>query len=112
MTLSLVDTLQKMADQYDPVKAGKFKDDIAIQFMFSGAETANHYLQIKKSKCTLHPGKNLYPKLTLKIDSEIWLAIWRGELDWTQLLMQRKFVATGDFPLLAKLPQIFGPFSA
>lgn len=112
MTISLLQTLQKMADQYNPTRAGKYKDEIAIQFMFSGSEKANHYLQIKKGKCSLHQGQNLYPKLTLKIDSELWLGIWRGELNWTEQLMQRKFIATGDFPLLAKLPEIFGPFTA
>lgn len=101
-----IQSIQNLANQFDP--SALRGDDIEIQFMFNDqGQKKGCYLHLLKGKCTFHDGEALFPKLTLKIDCSVWKSILDGELSWEKALMERRFVATGNFPLLAQVPKIF-----
>ena len=78
-----------------------------ILFVFSGSEKGEYYLHLENGKCTLHTGSLDYARLTIRVDADVWRDIQGGKIPWSEAMMQRKFIATGNFPLLARLPQLF-----
>lgn len=102
---SCFDLVAALTTQFDPVAARGQEGE--IQFFFSGEESGACYLRLTKSGCTFHRGEALYPKLTLRVKAEVWKAIMRGDLSWEKAMMERHFLATGNFPLLAQMPRIF-----
>jgi|YNPMSStandDraft_1061717.scaffolds.fasta_scaffold01626_9 alkyl sulfatase BDS1-like metallo-beta-lactamase superfamily hydrolase len=81
---------------------------VDIQFIFSGLDPEDWYLSIRNGQCTLHKGIVNFANLTIRVDKNVWHAIQSGRTSWAEAMMQRKFIATGNMPLLARLPQIFG----
>jgi len=81
---------------------------VDIQFIFSGPDPEDWHLSIRNGQCTLHKGIVNFANLTIRVDKDVWQAIQIGRTSWTEAMMQRKFIATGNMPLLARLPQIFG----
>ncbi|WP_299029057.1 hypothetical protein [uncultured Thermanaerothrix sp.] len=104
-TPTCFDSVAMLARRFDPDAARGQEGE--IQFFFSGTESGACYLRLTKTACTFHPGEALFPKLTLRVDCEVWKAILRGELTWEKAMMERHFLATGNFPLLAQMPRIF-----
>lgn len=104
-TPACFDLVAMLAQRFDPAAARGQEGE--IQFFFSGAESGACYLRMTKTACTFHLGEALYPKLTLRVDCDVWKAILRGELRWEKAMMERRFLATGSFPLLAQMPRIF-----
>lgn len=103
--VSCEETLCNLVSTFDAGAAGGLSAE--IQFIFSGSETGAYYLQIANGKCTLHKGEVNFARLTIRVDADVWRKIQSGEISWTDAMMQRRFTATGNFPLLARLPQIF-----
>ncbi len=97
--------LNDLIQRFNPDAAPDLTAD--IQFLFSGRESAAYYVRMADGKCTLHKGELDFARLTIRVDIEIWRAIQQGEIAWADAMMQRKFTATGNFPLLARLPQLF-----
>ncbi|MDW8064553.1 MAG: hypothetical protein RMK32_02840 [Anaerolineae bacterium] len=98
----LVESLTKRFDV-----AATQEQEAEIQFFFSGQENGACYLRLSKTGCTFHRGEALYPKLTIRVRAEVWKAIMRGDITWEKAMMERHFLATGNFTLLARMPRIF-----
>jgi alkyl sulfatase BDS1-like metallo-beta-lactamase superfamily hydrolase len=103
--LTCLELVAAMAQRFDPTAARGQEGE--IQFIFSGEESVTCYLRLTKSGCTFHRGEALYPKLTIRVDSGVWKAIMRGDITWERAMMERHFLATGNFPLLAQMPRLF-----
>ncbi|MCS7248626.1 MAG: hypothetical protein NZ840_10330 [Anaerolineales bacterium] len=102
---SCLELVAALAERFDPVAArGR---EAEIQFLFSGEESGACYLRLTRTGCTFHLGEALYPTLTIRVKAETWKAIMRGDLSWERAMMERHFLATGNFPLLAQMPRIF-----
>jgi len=78
-----------------------------IQFEFSGSETGIYNLRIANGKCTFLMGELSFPRLTIRVDANVWRDIQNGKISWNDAMMQRIFLGTGNFLLLARLPQLF-----
>ncbi len=105
MTSTAESLLNDLIARFDPNAAQGLNAE--IQFLFHGTDSAAYYLRIANGKCTLHQGELDFARLTIRVDVEVWRAIQQGEIAWAEAMMQRKFTATGNFPLLARLPQLF-----
>jgi putative sterol carrier protein len=105
VTASCESFLLELAKTLDPNASRGLEAD--IQFVFSGTEESTYYLHIADGKCTLQKGESQYPRLTIRVNAETWQEIQSGKIPWTKAMMERKFLATGNFPLLARLPQLF-----
>ena len=81
--------------------------DADIQFQYSGSETGNYYFHVANGKCTFNTGELGFARLTIRVDADVWRDIQNGKTSWNEAMMQRKFLVTGNFPLLARLPQLF-----
>ncbi|MCS7010361.1 MAG: SCP2 sterol-binding domain-containing protein [Anaerolineales bacterium] len=97
--------LQTLVESFHPAAAAGLVAE--IQFLFSGVEKGAYYLKIENGKCTLHTGEIDFARLTIRVDLNVWEEIQTGKIRWSDALMQRKFLATGNFPLLARLPDLF-----
>ncbi|HNK63877.1 MAG TPA: SCP2 sterol-binding domain-containing protein [Anaerolineales bacterium] len=97
--------LNELAKTFNPDAARGLNVD--VQFIFSGAQSGTFSLHLADGKCTVNKGELDYARLTIRVDVNDWLDLQNGKFNWTEAMMQRKFMATGNFPLLAKLPQIF-----
>ncbi len=97
--------LQQLAQTFNREAAGELQ--AVIQFIFTGEESASCTLTIGGGKCIVQKGEADFPRLTIRVDAGVWREIMSGQLSWSEAMMQRKFVATGNFPLLARLPQLF-----
>lgn len=97
--------LQELAQSINPEAARGLNVD--IQFVFSGAQSGMYYLHLADGKCSVHKGELGFARLTIRTDVNDWINLQTGKTNWTEAMMQRKFMATGNFPLLARLPQIF-----
>lgn len=97
--------LQDLVQSFDPTAATGLTAD--IQFIFTGSEKGVYYLRIANGKCSLHAGELDFARLTIRVDIDTWRQIQNGQIGWGEALMQRKFLATGNFPLLARLPELF-----
>jgi putative sterol carrier protein len=82
-----------------------------IQFFFGGSESDAWYLYIHNGQCTLYKGALNFAHLTIRVDVNVWQEIQNGKISFTEAMMQRKFLATGNFTLLARFPQFFNRFS-
>lgn len=100
-----VEVLTELAKTFNPSAAAGLNVD--VQFVFSGSQSGTYYLHIADGKCSVHEGELGYARLTIRVDFDDWLALQTGNMSWTDAMMARTFMATGNFPLLAKLPQIF-----
>lgn len=99
------EVLNELAKSFNPSAASGLNVDVV--FVFSGTQSGTYYLHIANGKCSVHKGELDYARLTIRVDFNDWLDLQNGKINWTDAMMQRKFMATGNFPLLAKLPKIF-----
>ncbi len=81
--------------------------NVYIQFLFSGAESDAWYLYIQNGQCNLYKGALNFAHLTIRVDVNVWQEIQNGKISFTEAMMKRKFLATGNFTLLARFPQLF-----
>ncbi len=101
-----IQSVQRLGRAFDP-KAVR-GDDIEIQFVFDDeGKKGACYLHILRGSCAFRDGEALFPKVTVKSACDVWLSILAGELSWEKALMERRFIATGNFPLIAQFPKIF-----
>lgn len=102
---SCLELVARMAKHFDPQAARG--QEAEIQFIFSGEENERCFLRMKKDGCSFHLGESQYPKVTLRVSAQVWRQIWNGEITWEKAMMERLFLATGNFPLVAQMPVIF-----
>jgi putative sterol carrier protein/putative NADPH-quinone reductase len=93
--------------------AMSFKREVAedlkatIQFDVSGKQPGQWHYEIQNGNCAFREGRVDNPTLTIHTPSEVWLAIFKGELDGAQAFMEKKYTAEGDFGLLMRLKSLF-----
>jgi len=81
--------------------------DALIQFMLTGKEPANGYMEIKNQKCTYTDGIHKNPKTIIKCDSELWLKISNNEVSGDLAFMKKEYEVQGDMSVLLDLNRLF-----
>jgi len=103
---SIRELIEGMPGAFDPAVAGDLQS--SIQFLISGDDGGQWVLSISEGKCEVREGRIPNPSLTIESPGEVWVKMARGEIDRPKALMQGLYKVQGDFPLLSRLPQLFG----
>lgn len=77
------------------------------QFEVSGDESFTAHLKIEDCTCTYHAGPADSPNIVIRTPADVWLAIFRGEMNGQQAFMTGKYTAEGDVTLLLRLQSLF-----
>jgi len=77
--------------------------EAVILFDLSGREPGQWTVVIRDRVCRVMGGRPIEPTLTLAIDSDLWLAIARGERDCADALAKGVYQVSGDTALVARL---------
>lgn len=92
---------------FDPKAAGDM--EAIFQFDITGEGGGNWNLTIKNGTCEVREGSHEFPTVTLIMDSDVWLAMVKREMNGMQAFMNGKLNVRGDIILAQKIPDLF-PF--
>jgi putative sterol carrier protein len=95
----------RMQGAFQPEKAAGL--DVTIQLKLTGVQSAEYFVVIKDSKCTVTQGTVPAAKLTVTADTVDFMKIFTGQLDGMQAFMQGKLRLGGDMNLALKLLNLF-----
>ncbi|MFZ0053134.1 MAG: NAD(P)H-dependent oxidoreductase [Desulfobaccales bacterium] len=102
--------LEIMPQGFNPAAAAGLK--AIYQFEVSGSENFTAHLRIADQQAIFYEGPAAKPEVIIQTPADVWLAIYRGELDGAQAFMSGKFKVEGDLSLLMKLNSLFARESA
>ncbi|OPZ94375.1 MAG: Iron-sulfur flavoprotein [Firmicutes bacterium ADurb.Bin419] len=85
------------------------KENISIQFVFTGQVSGECYINVKEGKFEAAEGTRANPDVTITVPLEMWIEIMHGRLNSQQLLMQGKYSVRGDLAVLVKMGSVFNP---
>ncbi len=85
--------------------------DIIIQFLLTGDEPIEGYLEIKNSSCRYIEGVHPTPTTTIKADSNLWLGISNNEISGTKSYINNEYKVEGNMSILMELGSLFSPSS-
>ena len=78
-----------------------------IQFDFSGREPGIWVVSIANGTCSYHQGGSQRADATVFVDSDLWLAILRGETTALDAVMSARLRIEGDMALMIQFQNWF-----
>jgi len=102
---NIAQAIEGMAFSFNPEKAGDLQ--ATIQFVVSGQDGGDWYLNIADGQCRCETGVVANPTLTIKTPADVWLAIARKERSGAMAMMTGKYKGSGKMGLLLKMDKIF-----
>ncbi|CAB1059424.1 hypothetical protein D1BOALGB6SA_4186 [Olavius sp. associated proteobacterium Delta 1] len=99
------ETFEKMPSVFNAEKAQGI--DAAVQYFIEGAGGGNWFIELKDGNCRVEEGTHDSPKVTITMNTGIWLALVNQEMSGMQAAMSGKLKAQGDTMLAQKIPLIF-----
>ena len=78
-----------------------------VQGRFTGAEAGDWAIAIRDGACTVQPGTDPKPQLTLTMDSQDFKDLINGKLNPMTAFMQGKIKLSGDIALAMKFTNLF-----
>ena len=81
--------------------------DSVILFDLSGREPGLWTVVVKDQTCRVMKGRSMDPTVTLAIDSDLWLAIARGEKSGRDAFMNGEYQVTGDMMFMMRFGKLF-----
>ncbi|HPJ33528.1 MAG TPA: NAD(P)H-dependent oxidoreductase [Spirochaetota bacterium] len=82
--------------------------NIVIQFIITGGEEIEGYIEIKDGECSYREGVHGAPNMTMKSPADIYLKIARNEISGPDAFFKKLISIEGDFSIALKMDQIFG----
>jgi putative sterol carrier protein len=76
-------------------------------FDLSGREPGQWTVQIRDQTCRVSTGRTMDPTVTLTMDSDVWLAIARGEKSGKDAFMNGEYQVDGDVMFMMRFGKIF-----
>jgi putative sterol carrier protein len=90
---------------FDPTAAQGV--EAVVLFDLSGREPGQWTVVIHAGTCRVMPGRPMEPTVTLTMDSDVWLAIARGEKSGRDAFMNGEYQVAGDLPFMMRFGKIF-----
>jgi putative sterol carrier protein len=90
---------------FDPVAASGV--EAVILFDLSGREAGQWTVVVRYGTCRVMHGRTMDPTVTLTMDSDLWLAIARGEKSGRDAFMNGEYQVTGDLMFMMRFGKIF-----
>jgi putative sterol carrier protein len=81
--------------------------EAVILFDLSGREPGQWTVVVRDGTCRVMSGRPIEPTVTLTIDSDLWLAIARGEKSGRDAFMNGEYQVSGDLPFMMRFGKIF-----
>jgi putative sterol carrier protein len=90
---------------FDPAAAAGV--DAVILFDLGGREPGQWTVVVHDGTCRVMHGRTIEPTVTLSIDSDLWLAIARGEKSGRDAFMNGEYQVTGDIMFMMRFGKLF-----
>src|SRR5438876_795840 len=90
---------------FDPAAAAGV--EAVILFDLSGREPGQWTVVLHDGTCRVMHGRTMEPTVTLIMDSDVWLAIARGEKSGREAFMNGEYQVTGDLAFMMRFGKIF-----
>ena len=90
---------------FDP--AGADGVEVVILFDLSGREPGQWTVVVRDGTCRVMHGRTMEPSVTLTMDSDLWLAIARGEKSGRDAFMNGEYQVSGDVMFMMRFGKIF-----
>src|SRR5881296_2438478 len=90
---------------FDPAAAAGV--EAVILFELSGREPGQWTVVLHDGTCRVMHGRTMEPTVTLIMDSDVWLAIARGEKSGREAFMNGEYQVTGDLAFMMRFGKIF-----
>src|SRR5262249_44540788 len=97
--------VQGLPQVFDPAAADGV--EAVILFDLSGREPGQWTVIVRDRTCRVASGRTMEPTVTLHMDSDVWLAIARGEKSGRDAFMNGEYQVTGDFAFMMRFGKIF-----
>ena len=81
--------------------------EAVILFDLSGREPGQWTVVVHDGTCRVMHGRTIEPTVTLSIDSDLWLAIARGEKSGRDAFMNGEYQVTGDLAFMMRFGKLF-----
>jgi putative sterol carrier protein len=78
-----------------------------VLFDLSGREPGQWTVVIRDATCRVMRGRTIEPTVTLSIDSDLWLAIARGEKSGRDAFMNGEYQVSGDLMFMMRFGKLF-----
>ena len=90
---------------FDPTAAAGV--EAVILFDLSGREPGQWTVVVRDGTCRVMHGRPMEPTVTLTVDSDLWLAIARGEKSGRDAFMNGEYQVGGDAAFMMRFGKVF-----
>jgi putative sterol carrier protein len=90
---------------FDPAAAAGV--EAVILFDLTGREPGQWTVVVRDAICRVMHGRTIEPTVTLIIDSDLWLAIARGEKSGRDAFMNGEYQVSGDLTFMMRFGKLF-----
>jgi putative sterol carrier protein len=90
---------------FDPAEADGV--EAVILFDLSGREPGQWTVVVRDGNCRVMHGRTMEPSVTLTMDSDVWLAIARGEKSGRDAFMNGEYQVSGDVMFMMRFGKLF-----
>jgi putative sterol carrier protein len=97
--------VQGLPQVFDPAAAEGV--EAIVLFDLSGREPDLFTVIIRDQTCRVMSGRTMEPTVTLSMDSDVWLAIARGEKSGRDAFMNGEYQVSGDVAFMMRFGKIF-----
>jgi putative sterol carrier protein len=81
--------------------------EAVILFDLAGREPGQWTVVVRDGTCRVMRGRTIEPTVTLTMDSDIWLAIARGEKSGREAFMNGEYQVAGDLMFMMRFWKLF-----
>jgi putative sterol carrier protein len=81
--------------------------EAVVQFHFTGAEASDWVMTIADGKCTTETGTHDDPRMTMTVDSDVYVGIIEGETNAMSAFMNGDIQLQGDMGLAMQFTNYF-----
>jgi putative sterol carrier protein len=103
--VTLQQMMEHMPEAFVPDRAVGI--NAVVQCRFTGSEAGDWMITIQDGKCSVAPGTNPKPQMTLTMDSQDYKNLALGKLNGMTAFMQGKIKVSGDIALAMKFTNLF-----
>jgi putative sterol carrier protein len=97
--------VQGLPQVFDPAAAEGV--EAVVLFDLSGREPGQWTVIVRDATCRVATGRTMEPTVTLHMDSDLWLAIARGEKSGRDAFMNGEYTVDGDVVFMMRFGKIF-----